>query len=137
MKNKIKKAITSIVSAITLSSIMLVPAFADWSTSNFSFSFDGSSGDIYSYSAPQSKDNTSSSYVYYETGNASIEMCIVGYDGGFVENITLPKKLFRPGQSGTITNWVYENGLDSACLRGEATIDSIYYGSGNWSADTY
>ncbi|MDD3239666.1 MAG: hypothetical protein PHW47_06195 [Lachnospira sp.] len=137
MKSKTKKIITMIFAVSALCSLMIIPALADWSTSGFSFSFDGMSGDVYSYSSPQSKDNASSSYIYYESGNADIEMCIVGYNGGIVEDITLPKKTFWPGRSDSITNWVNENGLDRACLRGEATIDSWYSGSGNWSADTY
>ena len=117
-------------------SLYVTAALADWSTSGFSFSFDGMYGDVYSYSSPQSKDNTSSLYIYYESGDADIDMCIVGYDGGVVESIELPQKTFWPGRSDTITNWVKENGLNSACLRGEATVDYWYSGNGNWSADT-
>ncbi len=110
---------------------------ADWSTDDFDFWFDAAAGDQYSYSKTQSKDNDSSSYIYYRDGDEDVVMCIVGYDDGYVEDIELPQKTYSPGESDTIINYIAENGLSQAALRGEATTDSTYTASGDWSADTY
>ena len=44
---------------------------------------------------------------------------------------------FAPGERKQITNWIIENGLGQACLRGEAMDDSTIYAEGWWSPDLY
>ncbi len=136
--NKIIKGLASgLVIAGMVGMLGATVVRADWSTSDFSFWFDAASGDAYCYSEPQSKDNDSSSYIYYRDGDEDVVMCIVGYDDGYVEDIELPQKTYSPGKSGYITNYIAENGLSQAALRGEATTDDTYSAKGDWSADTY
>lgn len=137
MKRIIKGLASGLVVAGMVGMLSTTVAHADLSTGGFKFWFDAASGDAYCYSGPQSKDNDSSSYIYYEDGNTDVVMCIVGYDGGYVENIRLPQKTYSPGQSAYITNYIAESGLSQAALRGEATTDDAYLAKGNWSADVY
>lgn len=137
MKKIIKGLASGLVIAGMVGMVSMTTVRADWSTEGFGFFFDAPSGDEYCYSDTQDKDNDSSSYIYYEHGNEDVVMCVVGYDDGYVENIELPQKTFSPGKSGTIINYIAENGLSYAALRGEATTDNVYSANGNWSADTY
>lgn len=136
--NKIIKGLASgLVIAGMAGMLSTTVVRADWSTRDYNFWFDVSSGDAYCYSEPQSKDNDSSSYIYYRAGGADVIMSIVGYDDGYVEDIELPQKTFSPGQSGYISNYIAENNLSQAALRGKATTDDTYSVNGDWSADIY
>ena len=83
--NKIIKGLASgLVIAGMAGMLSTTVVRADWSTRDYNFWFDVSSGDAYCYSEPQSKDNDSSSYIYYRAGGADVIMSIVGYDDGYV-----------------------------------------------------
>lgn len=75
----------------------------------------------------------------YWRGESNVRMCVVGYDdaAGIIENIELQEVEFAPGERKQITNWIIENGLGQACLRGEAMDDSTIYAEGWWSPDLY
>lgn len=135
-KDVLKKLSGFAMIGLTALFVSITPVKADIDLSNFKFSFDGVSGDIYSYSAPEWKDNDSSAFINYTHGNQPITMSIVGYSSHIVENIRVQEKTYNPGDYSEIYNWVYENGLPKAVLKGEAAVDSIYEGSGLWSPDT-
>lgn len=105
---------------------------------NYRFYFNGGEYQ-YDYSAPASKDNSSDSVAQYWRGESNVRMCVVGYDdaAGIIENIELQEVEFAPGERKQITNWIIENGLGQACLRGEPMDDSTIYAEGWWSPDLY
>ncbi|MDD6798710.1 MAG: hypothetical protein PUE71_10595 [Clostridia bacterium] len=92
----------------------------------------------YDYSSPQFKDNSSSSFVNYMSGESYVRMAIVGYDNewGIIEDIPMQEVILAPGTNSNVDNWIIESGLGQACLRGEAMNDSCIYADGIWSADT-
>lgn len=103
---------------------------------NFHFYFNG---DQFDYSSPVSKDNTSASIVHYQYGEGRVRMAIVGYDDneGIIEDIDMEQVTFYPGDRMEVNNWILENGLGQACLRGEAMDDNTIYADGWWSPDLY
>ncbi len=136
MKFKSMKKALSVIVVACLVSVFSVQCVEALTAAEFRFVFNGASGDIYDYTEAMLKKNDSSSYVYYATGDANISMSVVGYDGTYIENIPLAEKNFQPGQTGYVNNWIIESGLKWGCLRGEATTDSLYYGSGAWNIDS-
>ena len=85
-----------------------------------------------------SKDNTSASIVHYQYGEGRVRMAIVGYDDneGIIEDIDMEQVTFYPGDRMEVNNWILENGLGQACLRGEAMDDNTIYADGWWSPDS-
>lgn len=137
---RLKKVVSITCEVVALGLIILFAGVkvthAEVEANAFSFSFCGESGDIYSYSTPQWKDDYSSSWINYMNGVYPIQMSIVAYDNGIIENIQVQKKLYYPGQIDTIYNWVRESGYYKAVLKGEAAIDPCYSGRGVWSPDS-
>ncbi len=104
---------------------------------NFRFFFNGGET-AYVYSDPAFKENNSECIVSYVSGEGLVRMSIVGYDDnlGIIENIRKEEILFNPGEQKNIRNWVIENELRKACLKGEAMDDTCIYAIGWWSADS-
>jgi hypothetical protein len=133
----IKKSMGVIMLLVTLFGAGVITTKAEADFSDYYFDFDGAGGDIYSYTRPRRKDDYSSAYVCYTTGNVPIVMTVVAYDVcGVDEDIRKQEIMFYPGMNSYILNWVRENGYNRAVLRGEATTDSMYSGHGIWMPDS-
>ncbi len=106
----------------------------------YNFYFDAVAGDVYDYGAMQPKTDASSARVIYDSsdGNRSFTATIIGATlyGEYRENIQLYSRSIEPSDVAyRIYNWVYENDLPYAILRGESDYDTIYTSSGRWYAD--
>lgn len=137
IKKVLKKSmgIFMVIATLVGTCVTIIRGEADFS--DYYFDFDGAGGDIYSYTNPRTKDDYSSSYVCYTVGDVPIVMTVVGYgEHGRDEDIQKQEINFYPGMNSYILNWVRESGYSKAVLRGEATIDSIYYGHGMWMPDS-
>ncbi|MBE5964899.1 MAG: hypothetical protein E7252_08260 [Lachnospira sp.] len=142
------KRLKKIMSALVLATLVLsltgqVVKAATSAIDDYYFYFDGAAGDIYDYSeGMQPKTNASYSYVTYPSygGEKSFTAAVIGATlyGQYRENITLDSVRINPGEEEVIVhNWVYENDLPFAVLRGEADYDEIYTTEGTWEADAY
>ncbi len=141
MPKKFKQFMSALVLAtLVLSLTGQVVKAATASSRNYEFYFDYTTGDPYDYSGDQPKNNTSYSLVNYKSGyQYSYTAAIVGLDNsGLREDITLDMVRIYPGTSNNVVhNWVRENGLSDAVLRGESDYDIIYESQGTWNADAY
>lgn len=137
VKKMLKKALGVGMIAGTLCMATAGGVMADWSTEPFYFDLEFNTETPYQYSDEQYKHNDSSSYVKYSSGRYNFVACIVGYDGSIREDIRLPEKTIYPGEGVYLTNWIYENGIPYAKLKGETNFDDDYVVEGNWSCDTY
>lgn len=136
VKKFVKRIAGILLVGTTALGLGLTSAKAEVAADPFDFVFDVVSGDIYAYSRPQWKDNDSSAHIYYAKGNYPVAMCVIAYDGGYVEDIPMQYKIYYLGQSEDIYNWVKESGYHKAALKGEATVDHYYWASGCWFPDT-
>lgn len=138
MKKMIKVVLTLIMALCIILGVNMGVTYAAMEPGSFEFSFWGERGDTISYSTWQWKDNDSSCEIeYYDSGAYDVIMSIIAHDGDdYVEDIQVQEKIYSPGQRETIYNWVRESGYERAAVKGESTVDSLYYADGIWIPDT-
>ncbi|MBR6697844.1 MAG: hypothetical protein IKL73_06195 [Lachnospiraceae bacterium] len=107
---------------------------------DYEFYFNAPWGYVYDYSEMQSKYNANSAWVACDDYNDAYayRAVVIGADsyGTYREDIRLYSVQVYPGDTNVrIYNWVYENDLPFAILRGEADSDAMYWREGTWEAN--
>lgn len=139
---KLKKVVSVTMLTAMLTSLGLMGVYAnDHGDTKFGFNLDYSQGDPYDYTELRWKDDDSSSYINYISGDDSFTASVVaGYDSGSRvddDAIRRVNKNIEPGNWYYLTNYVKEDGgYNWAAIRGESNYDWFYNASGKWSPDS-